>query len=99
MNHSYGNEDDIPAEQGQPGEAFTGWYWLILFLVFFSNLKSVLLTHSGSCGIRLTVIKSSGGLAGGLSRPRAPTTKPDDLSLLLGNHMIESEHHLPQAVL
>lgn len=27
---------------------------------------------------------------------RAPTTKPNDLSVLSGTHMIEGEHHLPQ---
>lgn len=28
---------------------------------------------------------------------RAPATKPDGLSLLPGNYMIEGEHRLPQA--
>lgn len=40
-----------------------------LFLTSFSNLKSVLLSYSGSRGVRLIVIKSSRGLARWLSRP------------------------------
>lgn len=31
-------------------------------------------------------------------RARTPTTTPDDLSLLTGNHMMEDENHLPQDV-
>lgn len=38
--------------------------------------------------------------AGKVAQPAwAPTTKPNDLSVLSGTHMIEGEHHLPQVVL
>lgn len=38
--------------------------------------------------------------AGKMAQPaRASTTKPNDLSVLSGTHMIEGEHHLPQVVL